>query len=285
MSEMFKTIGIFIKSADELASNYLDELDQYLTDKKLKTIHFLEPESDSEKLSISDPMDLAIVIGGDGTMLRVSRLLAPYSTPVIGINRGRLGFLTEISASNMITDIQRVLDGDYFIQHRTMLSCLIEDAEKLVDQATAFNDVVIGRGRIGRLIEFEIVVDGQLVNQTRGDGLIVTTPTGSTAYALASDGPIIHPGLDVIALVPISPHTLSHRPIVINGDSNIEISLVNPEAAEVIVSVDGYMEYTIKNDEKIKISRSDTKVKLVHLTDYSYYDALRSKLGWSNPLT
>ncbi len=282
---MFKTIGIFINSADELASNYLSELDDYLTDQQIKTIHFLEPESDSAKLSISDPIDLAIVIGGDGTMLRVSRLLAPHGTAVVGINRGRLGFLTEISASKMTTEVQRILDGDYFIQHRTMLSCLIRDGEKLVDQADALNDVVIGRGRIGRLIEFEIVVDGQLVNRTRGDGLIISTPTGSTAYALASDGPIIHPSLNVIALVPISPHTLSHRPIVINGDSNIEISLVNPEDAEVIVSVDGYMEYTIKNEEKINISRSDTNVKLVHLTDYSYYDALRSKLGWSNPLT
>ncbi len=282
---MFKTIGIFTKSDDEKASNCLAELDAYLQSKKLNVIHFLEPESDSAKLSISDPIDLAIVIGGDGTMLRVSRLLAPYGTPVVGINRGRLGFLTEISANNMLVDIQRVLDGNYFIQHRTMLSCLIEDNDKVVDQANALNDVVIGRGRIGRLIEFEIIVDGQHVNQTRGDGLIISTPTGSTAYALASDGPIIHPGLDVIALVPISPHTLSHRPIVINGSSNIEIRLINPEDAEVIVSVDGYMEYTIKSEEKIKISRSDTNVKLVHLTDYSYYDALRSKLGWSSRLS
>ena len=282
---MFKTIGIFTKSDDEKASSCLAELDAYLQPKKLNIIHFLEPESDSAKLSISDPIDLAIVIGGDGTMLRVSRLLAPYGTPVVGINRGRLGFLTEISANNMLADIQRVLDDNYFIQHRTMLSCQIEDNNKVVDQANALNDVVIGRGRIGRLIEFEIIVDGQHVNQTRGDGLIISTPTGSTAYALASDGPIIHPGLDVVALVPISPHTLSHRPIVINGSSNIEIRLINPEDTEVIVSVDGYMEYTIKNEETIKISRSDTNVKLVHLTDYSYYDALRSKLGWSSRLS
>ena len=282
---MFKTIGIFTKSDDEKSSSCLAELDAYLQPKKLNIIHFLEPESDSAKLSISDPIDLAIVIGGDGTMLRVSRLLAPYSTPVVGVNRGRLGFLTEISANNMLVDIQRVLDGEYFIQHRTMLSCQIEDNNKVVDQANALNDVVIGRGRIGRLIEFEIIIDGQHVNQTRGDGLIISTPTGSTAYALASDGPIVHPGLDVVALVPISPHTLSHRPIVINGSSNIEIRLINPEDAEVIVSVDGYMEYTIKNEERIKISRSDTNVKLVHLTDYSYYDALRSKLGWSSPLS
>ena len=282
---MFNTIGIFSKSGDELVTSCRNELITYLQSRQMNYVEFSEPQEDSITLSLSDPIDLAVVIGGDGTMLRVSRLLAPMGTPVIGVNRGRLGFLTEIAAGNMLCDIERILQGDYFIQDRTMLSCVINEKENIVDRATALNDVVIGRGRIGRLIEFEITVDDQLVTRTRGDGLIVSTPSGSTAYALAADGPIIHPGLDVIAIVPICPHTLSHRPLVINGKSNIDIQLINPVEADVTVSVDGHMEYMIKGNEQIKISRSETSVRLVHLTEYNYYDALRSKLGWSNTLS
>ena len=281
---MFKSIGIFTKSEDELATAYFQELECFLKSKGIKTIEFTEPELDSAKISLKNPIDLAIVIGGDGTMLRVSRLLAPIATPVVGINRGRLGFLTEISASTMCDDIEKILNGDYFIQNRTMLSCKIGQHTTIVDPVSALNDIVIGRGRIGRLIEFEIKIDGKLVTHTRGDGLIISTPTGSTAYALAADGPIIDPALEVITLVPICPHTLSHRPLVVSGDSNIEVRLINSEDADVIVAVDGYTEYTIKNDERITITRSETGVKLVHLTDYSYYEALRSKLGWSNHL-
>ena len=281
---MFKSIGIFTKSGDELATAYFQELERFLIDKGIKTVEFSEPELDSGKLSLDNPIDLAVVIGGDGTMLRVSRLLAPIGTPVVGVNRGRLGFLTEISATTMLADIEQILNNKYFIQNRTMLSCKIGQDNSIVDQASALNDIVIGRGRIGRLIEFEIKIDGKLVTHTRGDGLIISTPTGSTAYALAADGPIIDPALEVITLVPICPHTLSHRPLVVSGNSNIEVRLINSEDADVIVSVDGYTEYTIKNDEVITITRSETSVKLVHLTDYSYYEALRSKLGWSNHL-
>ncbi len=281
---MFNTIGIFTKSADDLATAYFRELNLFLKQKGIKTVEFSEPDLDSAKLSLNNAIDLAIVIGGDGTMLRVSRLLAPLGTPVVGVNRGRLGFLTEISASTMLHDIDRILDGDFFIQHRTMLSCKISQDKSITDHACAFNDIVIGRGRIGRLIEFEIKINGKLVTHTRGDGLIISTPTGSTAYALAADGPIIDPALEVITLVPICPHTLSHRPLVVSGDSNIEVRLINPEIADVIVSVDGYTEYTINNDEWLNITRSETNVKLVHLTDYSFYEALRSKLGWSNHL-
>lgn len=281
---MFNTVGIFIKSADDVATAYFNELDRFLQDGGIRTVEFTEPELDSAALSLDNPIDLAVVIGGDGTMLRVSRLLAPSGIPVVGVNRGRLGFLTEISASSMLHDIERILNGDFFIQNRTMLSCQISQGSSIVDQTSALNDIVIGRGRIGRLIEFEIKINGKLVTHTRGDGLIISTPTGSTAYALAADGPIIDPALEVITLVPICPHTLSHRPLVVSGDSNIEVRLINPEIADVTVSVDGYTEYTIKNDERITITRSETNVKLVHLTDYSYYEALRSKLGWSNRL-
>ena len=281
---MFKTVGIFTKSEDELATTYFEKLDGFLKGKGINTVEFSEPELDSAKLSLSNSIDLAVVIGGDGTMLRVSRLLAPLATPVVGVNRGRLGFLTEISATTMLEDIDRILNGEFFIQNRTMLSCKISMGESTIDHTSALNDIVIGRGRIGRLIEFEIKINGKLVTHTRGDGLIISTPTGSTAYALAADGPIIDPALEVITLVPICPHTLSHRPLVVSGDSDIDIRLINSQDADVIVSVDGYTEYTIKNDERITITRSETTVKLVHLTDYSYYEALRSKLGWSNKL-
>jgi len=280
---MFKTIGIFSKSTGPRVSGCVAALESFLAEKQLKTVLFNEPD-DTDNLNISGQLDLAVVIGGDGTMLRVSRLLAPHGIPVVGINLGRLGFLTDIAANDMAVDMQQILDGEFFIQERTMLSCMINNNDALIDKASALNDVVIGRGRIGRLIEFEIRVDGQLVTRTRGDGLIVSTPTGSTAYALAADGPIVHPGLDAIVLVPICPHTLSHRPLVINGDSQIEIRLIDLDQAEVFVSVDGYIEYTIKNQEQITINRSQTSVKLVHLNNYNYYDALRSKLGWSGSL-
>lgn len=279
---MFTTIGIFTKSEDQLATAYFKDLNRFLKEKGIKTVEFSEPELDSARLSLNDPIDLAIVIGGDGSMLRVSRLLAPISTPVVGVNRGRLGFLTEISASTMLKDIERILNGDFFIQHRSMLSCKFSEDTSVTDHINALNDIVIGRGRIGRLIEFEIKINDKPVTHTRGDGLIISTPTGSTAYALAADGPIVDPALEVITLVPICPHTLSHRPLVVSGDSIIEVRLINPEVADVVVSVDGYTEYMIKNEARITITRSETSVKLVHLTDYSYYEALRSKLGWSN---
>ena len=165
---MFKTIGIFTKSNDELATSYFQELDRFLVARGIKTIEFSEPELDSANLSMNDPIDLAIVIGGDGTMLRVSRLLAPLATPVVGINRGRLGFLTEISASTMLHDITRILNGEFFIQNRSMLCCRIGENESVFDQTSALNDIVIGRGRIGRLIEFEIKINNKLVTHTRG---------------------------------------------------------------------------------------------------------------------
>jgi NAD+ kinase len=226
--------------------------------------------------NIGKKVDLAIVMGGDGTMLSVARNLIGDNIPLVGINRGRFGFLTDLRAEDMLIVIDRILAGEHTTETRMLLQATVQRGAKQIYSGVALNDVVVKSGL--RLIELEVEVNGKFVHKQRGDGLIISTPTGTTAYSLSAGGPILHPNVDAIALVPISPHTLSNRPITVSADSKIEVSLVQTEAAQV--SFDGQFQLDLEAGDKIVVRRAAQKVTLLHPSDYCYFEMLRIKLNW-----
>ena len=227
-------------------------------------------------------VDLAIVLGGDGTLLNIARMLAPFDIPLVGVNQGRLGFLTDISIDTMQRTISGMLRGDFVTEKRMLLSASISRGEKHIFESLAFNDVVIHRGNNSSMLEFEVRIDGEYLYNQRADGLIVATPTGSTAYALSAGGPILHPSLEVIALVPVAPHTLSNRPIVLKSESKLEILMHRSDDARV--RFDGHTHFDLHGDDKVTVTRYFKPVCLLHPEGHSYYHTLREKLLWNQKL-
>ena len=223
--------------------------------------------------------NLAVVIGGDGTMLNIARTLAPYDVALIGINQGRLGFLTDISIDTMIETISEILDGKFVTENRMLLESEIFSGNERMFDVLAFNDVVVSKGVKGSMIEFEVHIDGQFIYTQRSDGLIVATPTGSTAYALSSGGPIVHPALSVVALVPICPHTLSNRPVVISSDCVVEI--VVRSADDPRAHFDSHSRFDLKEGDRVVVRRYPNSIRLLHPAGHSYYGMLREKLHWN----
>jgi NAD+ kinase len=224
------------------------------------------------------------VVGGDGTLLHTARALASQNIPILGINLGRLGFLVDLSPDQMTVRLDEILDGQYEQERRFLLEASMGDESSPHQTIQAFNDVVLHKWNIARMIEFETYVDDQLVNDQRSDGLIVSTPTGSTAYALSGGGPLLYPTLNAIVMVPICPHTLSNRPIVVDGDSTIEIHLDPAHAEDVQITCDGQATFPAMPGETIRIRKAKHQVRLIHPQGYDYYSILRAKLGWSeNP--
>ena len=230
--------------------------------------------------SIEESIDLGIVVGGDGTMLHVANALAQVNLPVVGINMGRLGFLTDIPAENFGEHLDQLLDGHYLIEERTMLQARIFEDSKLVSERLALNDVTLSKGATGKMIEIDMRVDGEPVGPSRGDGVIVATPTGSTAYALSAGGPILEPTLPAIVLTPISPHSLGQRPIVLGNDSTISLGLVGSPDERANIFIDGLDFAEIHYNSRLEISKAHTCAKLIHIEGHNHYQALRSKLGW-----
>lgn len=226
--------------------------------------------------------DVVVVLGGDGTMLSIARELAPHGAPLIGINHGRLGFLTDITVDVMFESVAEILSGQYVAEERILLNGQIRRGGRQVFEATAFNDVVLGKGGSGRLIDLEIAINSEFVYSQRADGLVVTSPTGTTAYALSAGGPIVHPTLEAVALVPICPHTLSARPIVVSSESRIELHLTYADDARV--HFDGQQHFDLHSGDHVWITRAKHAVTLLHPHSYSYYDTLRQKLHWGRKL-
>ncbi len=224
--------------------------------------------------------DLAIAIGGDGTMLRAAHRLAKYDIPLLGINRGRLGFLTDIPADSVEAHLAEILDGNYVEDERFQLHCQVNRDSNTIIESDAFNDVIIQKWNIARLIELETYVNQVLVHSQRADGMIVATPTGSTAYALSGGGPILHPALDALVLVPICPHTLSNRPIVIDGNNIVEIVVGTPEIDHARLSCDGEIRGELLAGDRIRIQKKDKKVRLIHPASHNHFNTLRKKLNW-----
>lgn len=227
---------------------------------------------------IGHQADLAVVLGGDGTMLGVSRALANSQIPLIGVNQGRVGFLTDISSANMLDEMRKILAGDFSIEQRILLNAKVLRDGQEIGCGYAMNDVVINKAGMSRLIELEVNIDGQFVHKQRSDGLILATPTGTTAYALSAGGPILHPTLDAITLVPICPHTLSNRPIAIHSNSQVEITLVHCESAAI--HFDGQLELAVREGDQLLVKRDEKTISLLHPLGHSHYDMLRQKLNW-----
>jgi NAD+ kinase len=222
--------------------------------------------------------DLAIVIGGDGTMLNIARTLAPRDVALVGVSQGRLGFLTDISVENMIGTIGAILDGKFVAEKRMLLEGRVRSKAQKAFRALAFNDVVVSKGGLGNLVELEVRIDGEFMYNQRSDGLIVATPTGSTAYAMSAGGPIVHPALSVMALVPVSPHTLSNRPIVVSSDSVVDI--IVHHATDPRVHFDSHTHCNLREGDCVTVRRYSHAIRLLHPARHSYYTMLREKLNW-----
>ncbi|GMQ54532.1 NAD(+) kinase [Halopseudomonas aestusnigri] len=229
--------------------------------------------------------DLVIVVGGDGSLLGAARALCRYNIPVLGVNRGGLGFLTDIPPDELEQKVGDVLAGQYMVETRFLLDAFVRRGEEQLGTSEALNDVLLHPGKSARMIEFELYVDGQFVYSQKSDGLIVATPTGSTAYALSAGGPIMHPKLDAVVLVPMFPHTLSSRPIVVDGNSELKIIISKQSGIYPQVSCDGQVHISCAPGDSITIRKKPQKLRLLHPLDHNFYAICRSKLGWSSRLT
>lgn len=226
--------------------------------------------------------DLAVVIGGDGTMLNIARTFSQHHVPLIGVNQGRLGFLTDLTLENMLDVIAMMLDGQYVTERRLLLWARVMRDATEVFSGLAFNEVVVHRSQISSMVEFEVRIDGEYLYNQRADGLIVATPTGSTAYAMSAGGPILHPSLDVLELVPICPHTLSNRPIVVHASSVLEILMHRTD--DIRVRLDSHTSFDMQLHDKIIVTRHPDYACLLHPVGHSYYHTLREKLLWNQSL-
>ena len=223
--------------------------------------------------------DLAIVVGGDGTMLSAARGLVRHGVPLAGVNQGRVGFMTDIALAGMEASVGAILEGRYTVEERSLIEAEVRRGDAMVLKTLSLNEAVIGKGSQGRLIEFALYLDGEYVYTLRADGMIVATATGSTAYALSAQGPILHPGLPAFALVPLNPHTLSARPVSVSDRSAIEIRLLR--AVDARAHFDGFALADMQEGDRLLLARSKNAIRFVHPPGYSYFEMLREKLRWS----
>jgi NAD+ kinase len=271
MPASFRRILLIGKLRNAEIESFLQELRGFLRKRGCEVI----PEGETKA-------DLAIVIGGDGTMLGAARELVRHHVPLVGINLGRLGFMTDIGQHDTQVGIGAILEGKYSIEERSLLDCEIRRQGKAALSTIALNEAVIGKGSQGRLIEFELSVDGEFVYALRADGIIVATPTGSTAYALSAQGPILHPAVSALTLVPLNPHTLSARPVSVSDRSVIEIVMVH--ALDARAHFDGLALADMAEGDRLVLKRSADTVRFVHPPGYRYFATLREKLRWSEAI-
>jgi NAD+ kinase len=285
----FNTIGVITKPQAESAQQTLLSLFDFLKSQNVKVmIDEQIPDAiniyNFSKVSrdeIGKQCDLAIVVGGDGTILNAVRSLSQAHVPLLGVNVGRLGFLADISPDELESSLTEILNGSYREEQRLLLEMQVLRDNKVIFTGDAFNDVVIHIRDVARMIEFETRINGEFVNHQRADGIVVSTPTGSTAYALSSGGPILHATLDAMTLVPISPHTLSSRPLVVNASSQIDILICNTKEGIAQATCDGHLSVDVYVGDHIKVKRKAEKITLLHPKQYNYFEILRAKLHWS----
>jgi len=292
MSLNFKTIGLIGKPNHNGAAHTLVQLHQWLSQQNLAV--FIEqrtaqelPIEDLKTMKLTDlgaECDLVIVVGGDGNMLGAARVLARHDVAVIGVNRGNLGFLTDLDPDAFEEPLAQVLNGEYITEQRFLLDVQVYRHGSLKSSNTAVNEMVVHPDKVAHMIEFEVHIDGNFMLSQRADGLIISTPTGSTAYSLSGGGPILTPNLNAMTLVPMFPHTLSSRPIVV--DSGVEIKLhLSPENYEgIVVSCDSHVSMGVMPGDEIIIKPCSNLLNMVHPKEYNYFNVLRSKLGWGSKL-
>lgn len=292
---VFTRIGLISRKESPLVVESLKTLLHFLRNRQCqiwvdRDIHqFIQEQSGITVLdsvaALAEQCDLVIVVGGDGSMLGAARSLCKTGIPVLGVNRGGLGFLTDVSSDEIESRVGEVLDGKFSREERFLLDARHIRQGKMVAVADAMNEMVVHRGASLRMMEFSLWIDEQFVYSQRSDGLIVSTPTGSTAYALSGGGPILHPALDAIALVPMFPHTLSSRPIVVSGNSKIKIVMGDHRGGQPELSCDGQNHLSLESGDVIEIAKKTETLSLIHPASHSYYETCRSKLGWGSRLS
>ncbi|MEM7378163.1 MAG: NAD(+) kinase [Pseudomonadota bacterium] len=282
----FSHVGLVVRQQDHSVADTLHDIHGLL---KRKGCTALFEHSTSgmvpgvETLGFDDigaRADLAIVVGGDGTLLSTARELVDSGVPLVGVNRGRLGFLTDVHPDEKLLQLAAILDGDYVPDERLMLRMDVERDGEVLYTDSAFNDVVIRNTQMLRIVDFEVYIDGSFVNHQRADGIIVSTPSGSTAYALSNGGPIVNPQLQGIILQPICPHTLSSRPLVVPEDCTIEIVVCDDGAPNAQAVCDGQLYHHVQRDDIVRVRRKRRHLTLLHPSDYDYFQILRAKLNW-----
>jgi len=285
MSKAFQTVAVLGLYSDSRVAGPMAKLTEYLTKAGIGVVTLPDAAATLETRAVQEAdiaaeVDLIIAVGGDGTMLHAAALTGSGKVPLLGVNRGRLGFLADISPAEMLENLEQILEGNYSRETRLLLEAKITTADGSQRLAVAVNDIVLQRRETGRMIDVETRTAERYVNTHAGDGLIVATPTGSTAYALSCGGPIIEPLLDAIVIVPICPHTLGDRPIVIPASLDIEVKLLPRHDTKAEVSVDGHSLGELDPDDRLLISESANRITLIHPPGYDYYGILRSKLHW-----
>jgi NAD+ kinase len=288
MHQSFKRIGLFIRKDDPILENAVVQVNQFLT-KQALSIVINEPLAflpDLDVVSIADfpeRCDVTIAIGGDGTLLSASRALAGSDLPLVGINVGRLGFLADVTLDKLESQLSQILAGEYREDTRFLMQATINGADESI--GLAMNDVVIHAYQNLHMIEFETAINGRFLNSQRADGILVATPTGSTAYAMSAGGPILDVDLDALVLASVCPHTLSNRPLVIAADSVVDITLSEKTVGSCMASCDGRPGHIIQPGDTIRIARHPSTITLLHLEDHDHYSILRAKLEWGRKLT
>lgn len=285
----FNTIGLIGKYIDPSVGDAVRTLAAHLASRGCTVIVDEETARllPGEKLTagnrdeIGRRCDLAVVVGGDGTMLHAARSLADHEVPLVGVNLGHLGFLTDIPPSLMTDSLDQILAGNYTVEERLMLRATVLRGGEEVVAYDALNDLVLHKWDSARMIELETYIDGHFLNVFRADGLIVSTPTGSTAYALSAGGPLVHPTLSALLIVPVCPHTMSNRPIVIGGDARIEVVVSDQRRDHAQITSDGQVSFALQAGDRVVIVRKDRPVRLLHPARHDHYDVLRAKLRWA----
>jgi NAD+ kinase len=292
MAETFSKIGLIGRGQHQSSLDTVQRLVHFMQQRELEVV--VEPRLASlmDKLDVREASrdeigqycDLVIVVGGDGSMLSAARTLAKYDTPVLGVNRGRLGFLTDITPDEIEDKVAEVLNGQYEREHRFLLDVVVTREGETVGRADALNDIVVNSGTSAQMIEFDLYVNNTFVYRQRADGLIVATPTGSTAYSLSGGGPIMHPALDAVVLVPMFPQTLSSRPLVVDGNSEIRIDIGESNSIHPPVTCDGQVNMTARPGDSVQVYKKPHQLVLIHPRDHSFYASCRDKLRWSNSI-
>ncbi|MDD2893474.1 MAG: NAD(+) kinase [Halothiobacillaceae bacterium] len=289
MPTSFQTIGLLAKPSDDRLPDTLRRLLACLTNLGRTVLLDQATLPDHTNLrgypratrdELGQRSDLVIAIGGDGTLIHAAHSLAPYNKPVLGINLGRLGFLVDISPDEMTSRLERIFKGEYILEKRLLLRGEVVRHGKVHYSSDVFNDLVYKVRDTVRMIEFETHIDNRYLLTQRSDGMVISTPSGSTAYALSAGGPIITPGLEAVVLAPICPHTLSNRPIVVPSSSIIEIRATGHSRANSLISFDGQCQVDMEPKDTLRISRSPSCAQLIHPSDYDYFHILRAKLHW-----
>ncbi|MCK3658793.1 NAD(+) kinase [Pasteurellaceae bacterium Pebbles2] len=288
----FKTIGVVGRPRNDITLQMhknifawlLERGYQVLVEEEVGQALHLPAEHIASLEQIGQQAQLAIVIGGDGNMLGRARILAKYDIVLIGINRGNLGFLTDIDPKNAYTQLQACLNGEFFVEERFLLDVNIENEGKIISAGNAINEVVIHPAKVAHMIDFHVYINDKFAFSQRSDGLIIATPTGSTAYSLSAGGPILTPQLNAITLVSMFPHTLSSRPLVIDGNSKISMRFADYTVPQLEANCDSQLPLSFSSDDIITVQKSPHKLRLLHLHNYNYYNVLSSKLGWLKKL-